>query len=208
MDEIGVAGRARMADGQEALGLLEQLAVGVEHPVHPAHVAGAEHRVEHRRIAVVPVVARVEAMVVRDVPSRLFEVGHQPAPLEHLGQQVGALLARQMDTAELGHRIVPVLVEDPLVELDRAPHPDGRVDRGVAADVELVDELVEEQPPEALRRARVACEQGALDHFRQVDQGKHRPVEIGDVPAEHVLLLSGEGLDGIGEHAPLTLRRG
>ena len=37
---------------------LEQLAVGVEHAVHVAHVAGPERRVEDVRVAVVAVVAR------------------------------------------------------------------------------------------------------------------------------------------------------
>ena len=53
---------------------------------------------------------------VGDVAGGLLEVGHEPAPLEHLGQDVGRALARQVHAAELGHRVVAVLEEHPLVE--------------------------------------------------------------------------------------------
>ena len=79
--------------------------------------------------------------------------------------------------------------------------------RGVPGDVQLAHELVQEQPPQALRGPRVAGEQCPFDHFGQVDQGEDRLVEIGDVAAENVLLLSAEGLHGVGEHARITLRR-
>ena len=53
-------------------------------------------------------------------------------------------------------------------------------------DVEVADELVEEQAPQALRAAAVAGEQRALDDLGQVDQCEHRAVEVGEVPAQHV----------------------
>ncbi len=117
VDEVGVAGLAGVPHGQPRLGLHQQLAVGVEHPVHVPHVPGPEGRVEQPGVAVVPVVAGGQPVVVGDVPGGLLEVGHQPAPLQHLGQDVGGLLAGQVDPAQLGHRVVAVLEEDLLVEL-------------------------------------------------------------------------------------------
>ena len=101
-----------------------------------------------------------------------------------LVEDVRRLLAGQVDTAELGHRIVAVLEEDPLVELLGPAQPDRGVDARVAADVEVADELVEEQPPQALSRSRVPGEEGPLHHLGQVDQGKHRTIEVRDVSAE------------------------
>ena len=86
--------------------------------------------------------------------------------------------------------------------------PDGGVEARVAGDVELVDELVEEQPAEALGRARVAGEQGALDDLGQVHEREHRPVEIREVPAEQLPLAGGELLSARDRHARTTLRRG
>ena len=56
----------------------------------------------------------------------------------------------------------------------------------VAGDVEVADELVEEQPAQALRAAAVAGEQRALDDLGQVDEGEHRAVEVGEVAAQDV----------------------
>ena len=184
--EVRVAGLAGVTGGQPGLGLVEQLAVGVEHAVHVAHVAGAEGRVEQARVAEVAVVAGGEALVVGDVAGGLLEVGHQPAPLEHLGQDVRGLLAGQVDAAELGHRVVAVLEEDLLVELLGPLQADRGVDRGVTGDVQLTDELVQEEPAQALRGPGVAGEQGPLDHLGQVDQREDRPVEVGDVPPQDV----------------------
>jgi hypothetical protein len=47
---------------------------------------------------------------------------------------------------ELGHGVVAVLEEDPVVELLGPAEADRGVDRGVAGDVEVAHELVEEQP--------------------------------------------------------------
>ena len=69
-------------------------------------------------------------------------------------------------------------------------------------DVEIAHELVEEQPAQALGRPRVAGEQGPLHDLGQVDQGEDRPVEVGDVAAEDLGLVGGEGLLGVGEHGP------
>ena len=175
------------------------MAVGVEQPVHVADVAGAEAAGEHGGVAV-EAVAAAEPGVVGDVARALLEVAHQPAPLEHLRQQVGGLLARQVDAAELGHRVVAVLDEHLLVERLGAGDPDGGVDRVVAGDVEVADELVEEQPPQALGRAAVAGEQRALDDLGQVDEGEDRAVEVREVAPQHVGFVGGELLRDVGGH--------
>ncbi len=56
-----------------------------------------------------------------------------------------------MHPAELGDGVVAVLEEHLLVQLLGAPQSDRGVDGVVAADVEVADELVEEQPAQALR---------------------------------------------------------
>ena len=109
---------------------------------------------EDRRVPV-EAVAAAEAGVVGDVPGALLEVAHQPTPLEHLGEDVRRLLAGQVHAAELGDRVVAVLEEDLLVQLLGAFQADGGVDGMIAADVEVADELVEEQPAQALRAAAV-----------------------------------------------------
>ena len=110
-----------------------------------------------------------------------------------------------MHATELGDRVVAVLEEDPLVELLGPLQPDGGVDGGVAGDVEVAHELVEEEPPEALRRARVAGEEGALHHLGQVDQGEDGPVEVRDVAPQDGRLLVVKRLLDVGEHARATL---
>ena len=72
-------------------------------------------RFKLRRNGVPPSTAR--AIVVRHVPGRLFEIAGQPAPFEDLRQDLGRLLTREVDTPELGHRVVAVFQEDPLVQL-------------------------------------------------------------------------------------------
>ena len=178
---------------------LRALAVRIEDPVEVADVAGAERAGEDRRVAVVSVAA-AEPTVVGDVPRALLEVAHQPPPFEHLRQQVRGLLAREVDATELGNRVVAVVEEHPLVELLRSIEPDRRVDRLVAADVEVADELVEEQTTQRLRAAAVASEQGALHHLRQIDQCKHWSVEIGEVPPQNVGFVRGERLGHVNSH--------
>ena len=99
-------------------------------------------------------VPAVRPIVVGNVARRLLEVGHQAAPLEHLGQEVRGALARQVHAAELGHRIVAVLAEHPLVELLgplRAGHGVRRAAAGGGGQAAGAHELVEEEAAERFR---------------------------------------------------------
>ena len=176
-----------------------RVAVRVEDPIEIADVAGTERAGEHRRIAEVPVPAP-EAGVVGDVAGALLEIAHQATPLEDLGEQVGRLFAREVDATELGDGVVAVVEEDPLVQLLGPFEADRGVDRLVAGDVEIADELVEEQPSQRLRAAAVAGEQRALHHLGKVDEGEHRPVEVREIPAQYVPLLRGEGFGDVHSH--------
>ncbi len=114
-------------------------------------VARTEFRLEDLGGPVVAVPS-TEARVVFDVSGRLLQICHQPPPLQHLGEEVRGLLAGEVDPAELRHRVVAVLEKDALVEFLGAPESDAGVDREIAGDVEVADELVEEQTPKALVR--------------------------------------------------------
>ena len=107
-----------------------------------------------------------------------------------------------MNPPELGHGVVAVVVEHPVVELGGPAQADGGVHGLVAADVEVVEELVEEQSAQARRRPRIAGEQSALDHLGQVHQGEHRLVEVGEIAAQDIGLLGGEVLGRVDGHGP------
>ena len=117
--------------------------------------------------------AAVRVVGVRDVARGLLEVRHQAAALEHLGQDVRRVLARHVHAAELRDRVVAVLVEHPLVQpLGARSLPTSARRRRPRGRATSSEELVEEQPPQRLRRPRVAREQRALDRLRQVDSAK------------------------------------
>ena len=178
---------------------VDEGSICVEEAVDIADVAGAERGTEHGGIAVVAVAA-TEPHVVCDVARRLLEIGHDAAPLEHLGEKVRCLLAREVHSAELRDRVVAVLEEDPVVELLSTPQPDGRVDGRVAADVEVTDEFVEEEAPQALVRARVAGEQRALHDLGEVDQREDGTIEVRHVSPKDVLFLGRELLGDVDGH--------
>jgi hypothetical protein len=99
VDEVAVPRLLREALRHERLHEREHLAVGVEDAVHLPDEARPMGRVEQLgrpEVAVLPV---GQPLVVRDVARRLLEIGHEPSPLEDFGQQVGGLLAGQVDTA-------------------------------------------------------------------------------------------------------------
>jgi hypothetical protein len=107
--------------------------------------------------------------------------------------------------SELGHRVVAVLEEHPVVELLRPPEPDGGVDGQIAGEVEVADELVQEQAPQALGRPRVAGEERALHDLGQVHEREDGRVEVREVRAQHRLLLVGEALGHV-LHAAVRVR--
>ncbi len=98
--------------------------------------------------------------------------------------------------AELGDRVVAVLAEHALVELVGARGVEGRRRRRPQGSCS--QELVEEEPAQRLRRARVAREERALDDLGQVDEGEDGPVEIGEVRREGRALVGSE----LVAHAP------
>ncbi len=146
-----------------------------------------------------------ELLVVEHVAGALLEVGGEASPLEDLGEDVRRLLAREVGTTELGDRVVAVLVEHPLVEVFSALEADRRLVGGHAtcdlgdADLGLVVELVEEEPPHRFRRPAVAGEQGALHDLGQVDDAEDRQVDVGEEPFEDTALRVAERLDVVGQ---------
>ncbi len=142
-------------------------------------------------------VAFSELAVIEDVAGRLFQISGEPAPLEHLGEDVRRLFAGQMHAAQLSDRIVSVLEEHPVVEILGTLHADEWVVPGLRRDgadphVGLVDELVQEETPDGLGGTGVPGEQSALHHFRHVDEGEHRSVDVGEESRQHRLLVGSE----------------
>ena len=180
----------------------QKLTIGLEHSVHVAHVAARQRRLPDLGVAVVAVAAADPGQVV-DVPGGLLQIRHHTPPLQHLGHDVGGLLTGKVDAAQLGHRVVSVLEENPVVQLLGPLQSDGGVNGHIAADVQLSDELVQEQPAQRFRRPAVAGEQRTLDYFRQVHKGEYRLVQVGEIPAEDVLFLGGELLGDVLGHCRL-----
>ena len=143
--------------------------------------------------------------VVADVPSRLLQVGGQPAPFQDLGQEVGGLLTGEMGAPELGDGVVSVVEEDPLIELLGLAGCHERVvvettGHRVDAGVRIRHELVEEEPSQRLGRPRITGEERALHHLREIDQPEHRQVEIGEESTQDRLLVGGELLLVVRRH--------
>jgi hypothetical protein len=82
-----------------------------------------------------------------------------------------------MDAAELRDRVIAVVVEHPLVQLLRALAAHAL---GWAGGLPL-EELVEKQPAQRLRRPRIAREQRALDRFWQIDERENRLVRVREI---------------------------
>ena len=147
--------------------------------------------IELRRYEIPPVLA--SALGVRDVSRRLLEVRHQPAALEHLGEDVGRVLHSDVHATQLRDRVVAVLVEDLLEQSLGARGADvtprvarcrGRCDRR--------SELVEKQTPQRFRRTGIACEERALDGFRQIDEREHGLVHVREVRGQRRRFHVGE----------------
>ena len=148
---FGVGRRLRVSRREVILHDRDQPRIGLERRVHRPHVALAQRAVTDFRRHVIAVAA-VQSIGIRHVSRRLLEIRHQPAALEHLGQDVRDVLAGEMRAAELRDRVVSVFVEDPGVELFGASTANvGPIDGRVRRDI-LV-EFVQEQPAQRLRRA-------------------------------------------------------
>ena len=145
-------------------------------------------------------ISTLQTGVVRDVARALLEVAHEAATLEDLGEQIRRLLAGEVHAAQLRDGVIAVLEEHLLVELLGPIEPDRRVDSPVAADVQLVDELVEEQPPETLRRAGVAGKQRSLDDLGEVHEREDGLVQVREVPPQDVLFGGRERLGSRDQH--------
>ncbi len=195
---LRLAGRARERLVDPRGHTRERLRVGAEQRVHRRLVLRAECRV-----AVVAVAAAGHRRVVGDVARGLLEVGGESRSLELLGEDVRHPLAGDVRAAELGHRVVSVADEDPLVQLGRA--------LALAGDVggdgrQRLRELLQEQPPQRPGIARIAREQRALHGLRQVDEREHRPVQVGHVRRQASPLGSGQ-IVGRVAHGTATLAR-
>ena len=187
---LGLAVAARPALRRPLLDLGQRARVDREQVVHRRRELGAE--------LLVAVVAEAaagllgERPVVGDVAGGLLEVGGEAAPLEQLGEDVRRPLGGDVGAADLGDRVVAVAEEDALVEL-RGALALGAVE-GPGAGLDVGGELLEEEPPDRPRVARVAGEQRALDRLGQVDEREDGTVEVGEVGCEELSLLGGEGL--------------
>mgnify|MGYP003333426396 CR=1 FL=1 len=105
--------------------------------------------------------------------------------------------------AELRDGVVTVLDEHALVE----PFRGGDLHALEAGDTSLADalgELIEEQPPERLRRARVPREERALHDLGEVDEREDRPVDAREVRTQRGGLVVGELLRHV-LHEPWNL---
>ena len=179
--------------------LVDQGAIRIEHPVHVAHVPGAETRIQDVDVAIEAVPAG-QSCVVRDVTRALFEITRQPTPLEDLGENVGGLLAGEMHATQLSDRVVAVLEEDLLIELFGSLQADRRVHPEVARHIQVPHEFVEKEATQTLGASAIAREQRALHDLGQVHQREYRTVEIREITPKDLGLLGGEFLGGVDRH--------
>jgi hypothetical protein len=154
---------------------LEPSRVNLEGPIQRRLIPGLQRRAgEFPRHAVLPSAAR--AIGIRHVTRRLFQIGHQTAPLEHLREHVRDTLAGEVHAAELRNGIVAVFREHLGVQPFRAGDADLALDHGCAA--EFAEKFVEKQSSQRLCRTRVSREERAFDRVGQVGQREDRAVQI------------------------------
>ncbi len=196
VDAVGVVRGLRVARAEVILHRRDPFRVGLERAVHRGDEAIVQRAAgELGGDVILPAAARFRR--VGDVARGLLEVRHQPAPLEHLREEVRHALAGQVGAAELRHRVVSVFVEDAGVEAVGAVGPDRGPRRPRLPGADLAEELVEEQPPHGLRGSRVAREQRALDRLGKVDQREDGPVGVREVRRERALFVGCEGIDAV-----------
>ena len=112
----------------------DEVGINLEQTVHVRDIAGTQRRGQDIRISVVAKPPSKPG-VVRDVTGGLLEIGHQPAPFEDLGEDVGGLLAGQVHAPQLGHTVVAVFEKDPVVKFFSPPETHRGVDGLVARHV-------------------------------------------------------------------------
>ena len=127
---LAVARALRVAALEVLLHRRDPLRVQLEGLVHHRGVAVAQRTRDFVRDVIPP--PSVQLVGVGNVSSGLFEVRHQPSPLEHLGEDVRHVLARDVRSAQLRDRVVAVLVEDPVVQLFGARRPTFPTDAAAA----------------------------------------------------------------------------
>ena len=115
MDGLGIRRLAWMAPPEVLLHRLEPAGIGLEREVERRLELALDRRAPDLRRHVVAEAA-AGPVGVGDVAGRLLEIGHEAAPLEELREHVGDALAREVDPAQLGHRVVAILHEDTLEE--------------------------------------------------------------------------------------------
>jgi len=142
--------------------------IGVEESVEISDVPRTEGAAQDLWIPEVSI-PTAESRVVVDVPRALLEVAHEAAPLEDLGQQVRCLLARKVNGTKLGYGVVAVLEEHFVVEALRLVEPNRGIHRTIAGHIQVLHELIKEEPSERLRAPAVAGEQCTLHNLGKVD---------------------------------------
>ena len=105
-----------------------------------------------------------------------------------------------MDSTELGHRVISVVKEHPLVQFLCTVEADRGINREVAGYVQVAHEFVEEQPSERLGTSAVPGEQRALHDLWQIDKCEHWPIEVREVTTKDVGLVRCEGLWDVDGH--------
>ena len=127
-------------------------------------------------------------------PRRVRHVARRPLEIRH-ERPHSSTLVRMFDAPSHARYTPPSWATEssPYSPLPRARGPDGGCARRRS---DLLQEFVEDEAAQRLRRARVAGEERALDDLGQVDEGEHGTVEIGEVRREGAPLLWSEGLHG------------
>jgi len=84
-----------------------------------------------------------------------------------------------------------------LIELFGFRKANRSVDRVIARNVEVFDELVQEQPPKAFMGSAISGKQRPFDYFRQINQRKNGLVQVGEVPTKDVFFGRRKLFDGV-----------
>ena len=163
--------------------------VGFEEAIQRGAVMLAKRRAfELPGHVVLPAAGRL--VRVWDVACRLFEIRHQPSPLDHFREDVRDALARQVHAAKLRDRIVSIFGKDLGIKAFGALESHAALGRRHGADV--FEKFVEKQPPQRFRRSRIPREERALHGFRQIGQRENRTGETRKIRRERFLFVCGE----------------